>query len=859
MDQWKQDTFPSINEIPAMRAIMEDSKLFKIFLSMLSSKPMDAQNNNSNHTSMGGKSSPVPSFGQMKNMTSNKMMQSDQKLLGRKRSLSTNSEGGSVNLSPSRKAFKMKSPLQNGKESIRIPVTGSGSSALAPPLGHYGKSSTLDMNFSVLAAVIFQMTFRYMRHWPAIFMKLYAEDSFGPRIWVDDERCRIFVQNLAASVNSNDPKDYYSSAFVKSFDSFLNDVSILQNQDIDSDSDSGDEVVLEGGTSKVVLSRPIPSSRTNSSMRESDESSSSGEEESVDGDVIMEGVSPKNKSRTLNNDNLSNLREELAPWWKSDVFIRDEVRNRYFGTNRSLGYNFVGCALSNRLEEKVKQNSNLLSALPAFVSISQVRRLSAGQLEKWLQSPALSGLARKLFTAVVTSIENIDPPRSDDVFTIKSILSMKLKANQFQAHKESVIEIVKKVPTKTVSRQVILHLLHEELQRDDIDGIKAANDNQNSLQLLKAVLQNISPSIRNQAVAASILDLVSSTASKDDKQIITTCILLGKIVKILNKSYDGIEMVKAILSESVSVSIEVKCRLIIESMILMVPPILMGNDNKATDVKQRLASDLLSLRKLLLNWILLNFDLQDEDEDAFEAANPKGPEFISILDGVSKPKISSSRHFLIYILLLLVEPSSEKVQSFLFHENNEDVYATKDMNKRLQICYSLGHDIDNELLRMIIDAAIVDKRLGDLNAVAMIETFLFHCRKDSLGKISIDDESLLWDMYRLSEFNLQFGEGENGDIERIACPGLWWRVTVICLILCGSSPQTIGWVMWKENPTLGALMKMSVSNKFRFPTVDCDEERREKMKSGEQSMRDQVSRRCKKFAIRVYTSDKNAF
>lgn len=845
MDQWKHDTFPSINEIPAMRAIMEDSKLFKIFLSMLSSKPMDAQNSNSNHTSMGGKSSPVPSFGQMKNTTSNKMMQTDQTLLSRKRSLSTNSEGGSVNLSPSRKAFKMKSPLQNGKESIRIPVTGSGSSALVPPLGHYGKSSTLDVNFSVLAAVIFQTTFRYMRHWPAIFMKLYAEDCFGPRIWVDDERCRIFVQNLAASVNSKDLEDYASSAFVKSFDSFLNDVSILQNQDIDSDSDSGDEVELEGGTSKVVLNRPIPSSRTNSSMRESDESSSSGEEESVDGDVIMEGVSPKNKSRALNYENLEHLREELAPWWKSDVFIREEVRNRYFGTNRSLVYNFVGRALSNRLEEKVKQNSNLLAALPAFVSISQVRRLSAGQLEKWLQSPALSGLARKLFTAVVTSIENIDPPRSDDVFTIKSILSMKLKANQFQAHKESVIEIVKKVPTKTVCRQVILHLLHEELQRDDVDGIKATNDNQNSLQLLKAVLQNVSSSIRNQAVAASILDLVSSTASKDDKKlIITACILLGKIVKILNKSYDGTEMVKAILSESVSVSIQVKCRLIIESMILMVPPSLMENDNKAKDVKQRLASELLTLRKILLNWILLKFDLQDEEEDAFEAANPKGPDFISILDGVSKPNMSSSRHFLIYILLFLVEPSSEKVQSFLFHKNVQDVYASKDMNKRLQICYSLGHDIDNELLRLIINAAIVDKKIGDLNAVTMIETFLFHCRKDSLGNISVDDESLLWDMYRLSEFNLQFGEGEKGDIERIACPGLWWRVTVICLILCGSSPRTIGWVMWKEHPTLGALMKMSVSNKFRFPTVDCDEEKREKMKSGEQRMRDQVSMRC---------------
>ena len=94
----------------------------------------------------------------------------------------------------------------------------------------------------------------------------------------------------------------------------------------------------------------------------------------------------------------------------------------------------IGSALSARLGEKVKQNSRLLSTLPAFTRIPRVRSLAASQLEKWLQSPALSGLARKLFSTTVGRIENVDPPLPEDISAIQSILSMSLKANQVSNH-----------------------------------------------------------------------------------------------------------------------------------------------------------------------------------------------------------------------------------------------------------------------------------------------------------------------------------------------------------------------------------------------------------------------------------------
>lgn len=75
----------------------------------------------------------------------------------------------------------------------------------------------------------------------------------------------------------------------------------------------------------------------------------------------------------------------------------------------------------------------------------------------------------------------------------------------------------------------------------------------------------------------------------------------------------------------------------------------------------------------------------------------------------------------------------------------------------------------------------------------------------------------------------------------LAYPGLWWRVTGLALIMCGSSPKEIGSAAWNEHPTLRVLIKMVTSDKYRFPTVDCDEVARDEMKKTEQAMRDEVN------------------
>jgi len=378
---------------------------------------------------------------------------------GRKRAFSSTSTDDNTSLlSP--KSMKMtKSPMQHGTDYIKTPtLNGPTLPALGGPGGQNGQvSSSLEINFSVLASVVFYSVLRYVDQWPAVFLKLFAEDSFGPRLWVDDDRCQLFVQNLTMALDSSsNTASVGAESFVKNFDSFLTGDVLMQNEinGDGSDSDSGDEeYVLEGATGGLPLTinniQPAPTL---------DDSSSSGEELPSNEVVIstikargplQDDAESESRSTTSqgSNDNARNgispipsqssqgqSQEQIQPWWKCEKIIKDKVCNRYFGVNKDAAFDLMGSALSTRLGEKVKQNSSLLSTLPDFTRIPRVRSLAASQLEKWLQSPALSGLARKLFSTTVGRIENVDPPLPEDISAIQSILSMSLKANQVSNH-----------------------------------------------------------------------------------------------------------------------------------------------------------------------------------------------------------------------------------------------------------------------------------------------------------------------------------------------------------------------------------------------------------------------------------------
>jgi integrator complex subunit 1 len=370
-------------------------------------------------------------------------------------------------------------------------------------------------NVPALAATILYAAMQPVDHWPVQLVQAYAEDSFGPRLWVDDEQCALLAQNLAlvhtgaSDSNGSDDEDdaqklrdaasvaeayrtFDASAVTTDFpesssgtgtpgrrgsmdshsslDRSSGNSSRVRRQlssgrsadSVDSrtkknakqggDSDSGDEQMLVG-TAASDLKRKHDDG--DSSSGEEDEgsdgenmakrgngdgdSSSSGEE---DEDVIMTNAdSPtaqravqKAAKRALNfKDSNGSMSVDVAVQFYPVQQRRlnlTRVRRRYFGANLDSAKEAIASSLHSRLDLKTKQNSGLLQTLPSFTSVPGVRRLIAENLEKWLQSPALAGLARALFSKTVNDLENQDPPLNDDIKAINSILSMRLKANQ---------------------------------------------------------------------------------------------------------------------------------------------------------------------------------------------------------------------------------------------------------------------------------------------------------------------------------------------------------------------------------------------------------------------------------------------
>jgi hypothetical protein len=213
------------------------------------------------------------------------------------------------------------------------------------------------------------------------------------------------------------------------------DRSSIPLPDSDEDSDSGVEEIVEESTAIIAISQ-VPERPGAPALRGDDPSS--GEEEieeegiSSSGTFQVEGA----RKRPLQTP----IEYPVVP--KRLNLLR--VRPRYIGINLKRAWRGISAALSGRLDQRSKQNTRLLQALPSFVVVPAVRSFSAQHLGKWLQSPALSGPARLLFTSTVNMLKNADPPLKEDLEAIDAILSMQLKANQLCIHIECVTNIAKR-------------------------------------------------------------------------------------------------------------------------------------------------------------------------------------------------------------------------------------------------------------------------------------------------------------------------------------------------------------------------------------------------------------------------------
>lgn len=453
-------TCPPFESIPAISAVVNDVDLFRSLVRCLQT---------------------ATAAGDTTNIGENNVAMAT--VLGRKRSISMTGEPSLTTTGTAGKAAKLSqhhlSPVPQSRNKA---VVGSSHHRLM----HAGNNSKPCLDVRVFAVTCLYTSFQHLDHWPVPLVRAYAEDCFGPRLWVDLPQCAALVQNLELVHHDGDAMEENGGRDSKE----LARDALLVHEAYEK-FDSGAAEVVDNGTSGLLDVASLAADELTSDMMgvrwhhsslssgsfesagsgnglhrdnqqwpnvgvtASDSSSGGNEKKRSEGissetQKILVGVgsllrkddknnialtrSEEQSSKTGSDDNgdshsVTPSTEAIYPLSQRSVKIT-RVRQRFYGKNFEAARAVIVSTLTDRVDVKSKQNSNLLQCLPSFTSIPGVRFQIAANLEKWLQSPALAGLARTLFTSTVSGMKNTDPPLDEDLKAIDSILSMRLKANQ---------------------------------------------------------------------------------------------------------------------------------------------------------------------------------------------------------------------------------------------------------------------------------------------------------------------------------------------------------------------------------------------------------------------------------------------
>jgi len=633
--------------------------------------------------------------------------------------------------------------------------------------------------------------------------------------------------------------------------------------------------------------------------------SSSGEDEEM---CVMDqqSLNAQREASSIARDNTvdeSLLSDELPPPGIKLTYPLQQqrvnfskIRQRYFGQNLEFSYLAVSEKLNERLDIKSKHNSGLLHCLPHFTSIPIVRTLITANLEKWLQSPALSGLARTLFSNTVNNMKNVDPPLSADLASLDNILRMRLKANQLNAHVENVTAVATKIPTLAVTKHIYGHILREILVTMDTHDSTLSDH----LSMIHAVHDVLPGQLCANGIASSILDMLIkppvSLADLSKPQLVRRIQkLIQSIAKKFGSSFDAYAVLNAILSLKVNSDSlwtikdeENKARIMFQCVTLLIDPVVISQRIHPTgkSVKSIKPSEsntaavkakLIEARKLLIQWCCADYALlcpsafgnQQAPSSTNESLGKKKNDIVgarpadysSILDGVNSGNFPCWVE-VIRCMLFLESSESKILRKFLSMGDTpvEDLPGWEIEAKRINFCCNYGADLDDEMIWVVLKAATKENG-GTPNDIAlMVLEHMFECCKTSTKpSLLIQDSNLLWKLYDLVEYTPpkkkkeffcndlsddreEILTKEDISIPRLGYPGMWWRVTGLALIMCGASPNIVGAVALDKFPTLKVLIKMMTSDRYRFPTVDCDDEAREEQKKVEQKMRDEEAR-----------------
>eukprot|EP00571_Detonula_confervacea_P003451 CAMPEP_0172329500 /NCGR_PEP_ID=MMETSP1058-20130122/60916_1 /TAXON_ID=83371 /ORGANISM="Detonula confervacea, Strain CCMP 353" /LENGTH=2101 /DNA_ID=CAMNT_0013046679 /DNA_START=37 /DNA_END=6342 /DNA_ORIENTATION=- len=896
------DGSPFSEMMPAINAILTDPALFQCVLSLLSYNP------NTGLTSVAQNANLLPPGS------------SYQQKQGRKRSPSEDAAHIASRKKP------MLSPTPTNR---LLPKQASKTSMVASDEGSKGQLS--EKSIPVFAATIIYSIMQHIDHWPVQIMKAFAEDSFGPRNWVDDGRCKALVSNLEISLepktidgNLDDQSASVAEHVEAYFSSLIARASTIKTSMLSS-SKPLNGTTVSSSQHKTISSKEKRKQAEIVKPGDGSSSSSSGEEEVLESeslptenkqktvDMESSGMSAVPSTSSLPHPSISHLHNMFS----SSSIAKKRVCPRYHMHSLDLAYKAISDAFQDRLNSKSRQNSRLLQLLPSFLSIPRVRFLASCHLERWLQSPALAGLARNLFANIVQELSCVEPPLPDDMEIIDKILKLNLKANQLSMHIEHVTMIAKNIPTQNVAQLIFTHCLQGECSSGSISNALKPNDDH--LRMLRSVYAMLDRKLAANALASSVsslsLDVLNPVSETSDlsSQLQNISYLLCAVVDALGPLYDGFHFVKAIIKaqsgmSKTMTSVTTSARLIFECSLLVtrtVPSLHTALEaaSKKSNKKSSFSDfdsvdgaeldcfrkNMLGLRKAILRWCITDVchvyhgKVSQEEQarcaDAYfergaVTRGPGAPDYHSVLDVHSSPEEGDcSSPFqrmiaLVRCMLFLSLPSSKEMETFAMSGEGMEY----DRFQRINFCCIYGVDVDDKVLQMIISSPHITPN----TALSVIENLLLRCGSKCAAKVSCNVTTVS-SLYQLAEYvpewrsdlsnnSVSPSSNENGsntsadeanDIEkmrenggastvtrldksklpRLAITSLWWRVSSIALILSGVLPEKVGFTMWEEMPTLRALIRMTTSQKYRFPTADCNKTEKERVRHAEERVR----------------------
>lgn len=344
------------------------------------------------------------------------------------------------------------------------------------------------------------------------------------------------------------------------------------------------------------------------------------------------------------------------------------------------------------------------------------------------------------------------------------------------------------------------------------------NPNHNHLEMLRSVYATLDSVLAAKSLAAAVLELVSlSPAQSHSKN-------LRLVVHTLGEQFDVFTFTEYIIESKTGMSTSISnaneaARLIFDCAMLV------GFSNVDSDVMH----NMLSLRKAILRWCVTDLGtayykriVQEEtshcsntyDGNGAVRQGPGSADFKSYLHPGSLENNGPMHKFVTAVQCLLF--SSTQLSAFVGRDFDSEE------TECIEFCSRYTHCIDDDMLMVVIGCSC----LTSTTAVALIESLVFGCSKST--DIPINSRAI-WKMYELTEYVPEIRSKANQEdlqLPRLANSGLWWRVTAIALAACGLSSD-VGKTMWDDHPTVRCLIKMTTSQKYRFPTSDLEESEKE--------------------------------